>query len=289
MQTYKVTVDWGKNIQWFNDKEERHRLDGPAFEGANGDREWWVNNKLHRLDGPAIEYADGDKEWYVNGELMTEKAFNKYIKPKPSCEGRTTPISGPFGNSDWHANAVAHLNPPALAPTPRTDAATKEHTSSDIFFDYVCPKDMAEIERELAAANKRLADCEFLSQHRYKIIQRQEPRCNEAAVWAEKAEAELANYKTALEIANSSADELVCRWRELRAEVERLTMDNRILTTRAASGDAQFAAVKARAERAEAEVERLEGCCDELHTVIDNAGYPSGKDYAAMTARVEKA
>jgi seryl-tRNA synthetase len=39
---------------------------------------------------------------------------------------------------------------------------------------------------------------------------------------AEKAEAELTNYKTALEIANSSADELVCRWRELRAEVERL-------------------------------------------------------------------
>jgi hypothetical protein len=38
-----------------------------------------------------------------------------------------------------------------------------------------------------------------------------------------------------------------------------------------------------------AEVERLDGCCDELHTVIDNAGYPSGKDYAAMTARAEKA
>ena len=38
----------------------------------------------------------------------------------------------------------------------------------------------------------------------------------------------------------------------LRAEVERLTMDNRILTTRAESGDAQFIAVQARAERAEA-------------------------------------
>jgi chromosome segregation ATPase len=38
---------------------------------------------------------------------------------------------------------------------------------------------------------------------------------------AYRAEAELTNYKTALEIANSSADELCCRWRELRAEVER--------------------------------------------------------------------
>ena len=39
---------------------------------------------------------------------------------------------------------------------------------------------------------------------------------------AEKAEAELANYKAALKISNSSCDELVCRWRELHAEVERL-------------------------------------------------------------------
>jgi hypothetical protein len=41
---------------------------------------------------------------------------------------------------------------PATAPTPRTDAATKEHTSSDIFFDYVLPQDMATLERELYAA-----------------------------------------------------------------------------------------------------------------------------------------
>jgi hypothetical protein len=47
-------------------------------------------------------------------------------------------------------------------------------------------------EAELTAANKRLADCEFLSQHRYKIIQRQEPRCNEAIARAERAEASLA-------------------------------------------------------------------------------------------------
>jgi hypothetical protein len=38
-----------------------------------------------------------------------------------------------------------------------------------------------------------------------------------------------------------------------------------------------------------AEVERLKGCCDELHYIIDNGGYPSGKDYADMTARAEKA
>jgi hypothetical protein len=117
MQTYKVTVDCDKNIQWFNDKDERHRLDGPAFECAGGYKEWWVNNKLHRLDGPAVEYADGYKEWYVNDKLhrldgpaiecaggykewyvndeeMTEEEFNEYIKPKPSCEDKVVEIDG---------------------------------------------------------------------------------------------------------------------------------------------------------------------------------------------------
>ena len=44
-----------------------HRLDGPAIEYSNGDKEWYVEGKLHRLDGPAVELADGTKEWYVEG------------------------------------------------------------------------------------------------------------------------------------------------------------------------------------------------------------------------------
>jgi hypothetical protein len=117
MQTYKVTVDENKNIHWHNDKDEYHRLDGPAIEWANGHKEWWVNGKLHRLDGPAIEcangdkawwvdgkphhldgpaieYANGDKEWWVNGKLMTEKEFNEYTKPKSSCEGKIVEVDG---------------------------------------------------------------------------------------------------------------------------------------------------------------------------------------------------
>ena len=43
-------------------------------------------------------------------------------------------------------------------------------------------------EAELAAAKKRIADCEFVMAHRYDIIERQEPRCNEANARAEKAE-----------------------------------------------------------------------------------------------------
>ena len=56
-------------------------------------------------------------------------------------------------------------------------------------------------------------------------------------------------------------------------------------------GDVQRWAEEYTSERARlrAEVKRLNGCCEELHTLIDNHGYPSGIDYAEMTARAEKA
>ena len=94
METYKVTVDCNKNIRWYNDKDQLHRLDGPAVEWADGSKSWWVDDKLHRLDGPAVEYADGDKSWYVNDKKMTKKEFNEYIKPKSSCEGKVVEVDG---------------------------------------------------------------------------------------------------------------------------------------------------------------------------------------------------
>ena len=117
MQTYKVTVDKNKTTRWYNDKNQFHRLDGPAVENAkdhkewwvggkrhrldgpavnwsNGDKAWYVEGKLHRLDGSAIEYADGRKEWFVEGKHMTEKEFNAYIKPKPTCEGKVVEVDG---------------------------------------------------------------------------------------------------------------------------------------------------------------------------------------------------
>jgi len=62
---------------------------------------------------------------------------------------------------------------------------------------------------------------------------------------------------------------------ELRTEVERWEL--------------AFQEQYARAESAEREVERLNGCCEELHTIIDNHGYPSGVDYAKMEARASRA
>jgi len=99
MQTYKVTVGCvgcNKTIRWYNDndKEKLHRLDGPAIEYADGSKSWYVDGKLHRLDGPAVERANAYKAWYVDGKKMTEKEFNEYIKPKPSCEGKVVEVDG---------------------------------------------------------------------------------------------------------------------------------------------------------------------------------------------------
>ena len=52
-----------------------HRLDGPAREWHNGNKEWWVNGKLHRLDGPAIEWASGFRKWCVNDVRYTERDY----------------------------------------------------------------------------------------------------------------------------------------------------------------------------------------------------------------------
>ena len=105
MQTYKVTVDEYKTICWYNEKNQLHRLDGPAIEDANGSKSWWVNGnphrldgpafersdgykawwvegKLHRLDGPAIEGANGDKEWFVQDKELAEEEFNNYRQSK---------------------------------------------------------------------------------------------------------------------------------------------------------------------------------------------------------------
>ena len=67
-QVYTVTVTKNET-QYRNAKGQRHRLDGPALERANGDKIWYQNDQRHRLDGPAVERADGDKLWYQNDQL----------------------------------------------------------------------------------------------------------------------------------------------------------------------------------------------------------------------------
>jgi hypothetical protein len=81
METYKVTVDNDKTIRWYNDKDQPHRLDGPAIEYANGSKAWYQESERHRLDGPAIEKADGSKEWFIDGKSLTEAEFLNKTSP----------------------------------------------------------------------------------------------------------------------------------------------------------------------------------------------------------------
>lgn len=45
-----------------------HREEGPAREWPNGDKLWFLNDKLHRVDGPAHD-TNNLKIWYLNGVL----------------------------------------------------------------------------------------------------------------------------------------------------------------------------------------------------------------------------
>ena len=103
VQEYKVKVYEDRTV-WFNMEGQRHRIDGPAIEGSDGSKAWYVNSQLHRIDGPAVEYRDGYKAWYVNGnrhredgpaiewsnitkewwiegKQLTEDEFNRKVKP----------------------------------------------------------------------------------------------------------------------------------------------------------------------------------------------------------------
>jgi hypothetical protein len=77
---YEVKVYTNGDKHWYlNDK--LHREDGPAFEWADGDKCWFLNGKLHREDGPAIECSIGYKSYYLNDEQLTEEEFNKRMTP----------------------------------------------------------------------------------------------------------------------------------------------------------------------------------------------------------------
>lgn len=72
----QLYVVWIKNAKY-------HRLNGPAWEWANGKKAWYKDGKWHCEDGPAVEFEDGSKFWYINEKQYPEKEFNKVIQ---SCK-----------------------------------------------------------------------------------------------------------------------------------------------------------------------------------------------------------
>ena len=40
-------------------------------------KEWYLNDQLHREDGPAIEGTNGYKAWYLKGDHVTEEEHKR--------------------------------------------------------------------------------------------------------------------------------------------------------------------------------------------------------------------
>ncbi len=93
METYTVTVNDKKQIEWRNSGGKLHRKDGPAFEYADGSAEWYVDGKRHREDGPAVEFVGGFKCWYVDDKRHREDG--------PAVEY-------PNGSAEWYVDGKRH-------------------------------------------------------------------------------------------------------------------------------------------------------------------------------------
>jgi hypothetical protein len=112
MITYKVTVDSENTTRWYNDKNQFHRVDGPAIEWANGTKAWYLNDKHHRVDGPAVEWANGTKEWYLNdkrhridGPAIEHADGNKYWCLNNKLHRIDGPaVEGANGDKEWWLN-----------------------------------------------------------------------------------------------------------------------------------------------------------------------------------------
>jgi hypothetical protein len=108
--------------QWYLNGE-RHRVDGPAWEGANGTKQWWVNGKQHRVDGPAIEWADGSKAWWVNGVHCTETEWEKLVKG----ESLTSASSGVTVATEAKMSKVEPIKVKASSEIPKGFTGIAEH------------------------------------------------------------------------------------------------------------------------------------------------------------------
>ena len=115
IKKYYVTVDDAGSICWYKDAKCKvlHREDGPAFDSANGHKEWYQNGVYHRTDGPAIEHADGSKSWWQNGQ--------RHRADGPAIEWTS-------GRKVWYINDYAMTEAEFLAAT----QPTVEMTIADI-------------------------------------------------------------------------------------------------------------------------------------------------------------
>ncbi len=74
-------IDTNGDKTWYI-SNKIHREDGPAMETTRGDKIWVLNDKIHREDGPAVERFDGTKKWFLDHKELTEQEFKIFILKK---------------------------------------------------------------------------------------------------------------------------------------------------------------------------------------------------------------
>jgi len=98
----KIICKDGNKYWYLNDK--LHREDGPAVEYKNGYKSWYIHGKRHREDGPAIEFAEGDKSWYINDKCHREDgpAYEDIHENKKWILNNITyGVNNDFTNESW--------------------------------------------------------------------------------------------------------------------------------------------------------------------------------------------
>ena len=48
---------------------------------SDGSKSWYLNGERHREDGPAYEGADGTKSWWLKGKWVTEEEHKRLTSP----------------------------------------------------------------------------------------------------------------------------------------------------------------------------------------------------------------
>ena len=85
MEQSRRYVNSSGDIVWYLPSEGKsyfHREDGPAIEQISYPttiKHWYVDNEKHRLDGPAYECPGGGDEWWIYGNQLPTKEVEEWL------------------------------------------------------------------------------------------------------------------------------------------------------------------------------------------------------------------
>ena len=68
-------------IEYYNEKGQLHRIEGPAVHYFDGNDFYYVDGKLHNIKGPAIIWPeDKSQEFYIHGKQLNHLEFRRITK-----------------------------------------------------------------------------------------------------------------------------------------------------------------------------------------------------------------